>query len=361
MNKRRNAIQAALSTKKEKKLAAIPSMPSGDIDISVEAKIDADVNFSRLKDSLEKAGLTFSEFLKQQSGITLSKPERQVTTPSGETYTVATTHLLYNQLKELCDVDADNVRDASEREEAALSDIIDEIGMGLQLMPIIAYVNPNGRYSIMEGSRRLSAALIRRVGLDVDIFDRKPSEETIRWVVEVSDKKKGFSYYEKGKLYNNLMESHGWTQSELEKNRGYTQQDISLSLAFSNTPKKLIDILPVKTLPQAYVQKFNTATKNILERNLLEESIDKLKLEILGIDNLPLDKQAKVVSNKWCELARQVSSKKDKGPKPVFEAGLAKAFIRRTKSGSNISLHSIPKELEEEVINAIREVLEPHK
>ena len=357
MNKRRNAVQAALARKSDNKEISFPSMPSGNIDSVSEAKIDAELNYSKLTDSLHKAGISFGDFLKEQSGIVLLKPERKITTPSGEVYTVATSHLTYDQLRELCVIDKDNVRDESERTEDALGDIIDEIGMGLQLMPIIAYIDSDGKNSIMEGSRRISAALIRKVGLDVDIFDRKPSEETIRWVVETSDKKKGFSYFEKGKLYSKLMESHNWSQADLERERGYTQQDISLSLAFFKAPTHLLVLLPTKTLPQSYVLKFNTATKRLSERGAIEEAINELKTKTLGIESLPIDKQSKKITDFWHGIAQSLNSKKTKSTAPAFVHGDSKAFIKRTKKGSNITLQHVPKELEEDVLSAIKKVL----
>lgn len=361
MSKRREAIQAALASKKAAKTTTVPSMPSGDLDVASEAKIDAELNYSRLSDSLDKAGISFSDFLQEQSGITLSKPERRLTTPSGEIYTVATSHMSYEQLKALCVIDSDNVRDASERIEEALSDIIDEIGMGLQLMPIIAYIDRNGKHSIMEGSRRFASALHRKVGLTVDIFDRKPNEETIRWVVETSDRKKGFSYFEKGKLYTKLMETHAWTQAELERERGYTQQDISLSTAYYSSPPPLLELLPVKTLPQAYVLKLNSATKVVLNRNVLNETIEELKGALLGIETLSLDKQSKVVVDKWHELAKKLNARKSKSVKPVFESGETKAFVKRTKKGSHITLQGLPRELEKDVLDAIEKVMSAQK
>ena len=209
----------------------------------------------------------------------------------------------------------------------------------------------------MEGSRRISAALIRKVGLDVDIFDRKPSEETIRWVVETSDKKKGFSYFEKGKLYSKLMETHDWSQADLERERGYTQQDISLSLAFYNAPSQLLKLLPTKTLPQSYVLKFNTATKRLLEKGSVEDAIGELKMKLLGIESLSKDKQSKKIAELWHEIAQDINSSKKKSTAPAFVYGESKAFIKRTKKGSNISLQHVPKELEGKVLSAIKKAL----
>ncbi|KEY90954.1 hypothetical protein CF67_29001 (plasmid) [Candidatus Photodesmus blepharus] len=355
MNKRKHAIQATLAKRHNTKSLFTPSMPSGDIDHISEAKIDSELNYLKLTDSLSKAGISFANFLKEKSGILLSKPIRTITTPSGEIYTVATSHLTYKQLKELCVIDNDNVRDESELTENALVDIIDEIGMGFQLMPIIAYIDANHKKSVMEGSRRMTAALIRKVGLDVDIFDRKPSEETIRWVVETSNKKKGFSYFEKGKLYSKLMETHAWTQADLKRERRYTQQDISLSLSFFSAPAQLLRLLPSKAVPQSYVLKFNTATKRILEKEVFDEALHELKEQILGLEVLPIDIQAKKIVDIWHERAQKIN-KRTKSSDPIFKYGESKVFIKRTRKGSNISLQHIPKALEQDMLSAIENV-----
>ena len=358
-NPKRQAMMAALGKpeKTQKVVIPQPEKAIGDIDAKVEAEIDSGLNFHKLQRSLEEAGMTLQEFLAKQSGIKLSKPERKVTTPYGDTYTVASTHLSYEQLKDLCLIDDDNVRDKSERTEEALSDIIDEIGMGFQLLPIITYIDDNGKHPIMEGSRRFACAMIRKVGLDVDIYSPKPDATAIRWIVEASDRKKSFSYFEKGELYSKLMDTHGWSKADLERERGYDQTNISLSVGFFTAPKSILDLLPSKALPQTFVRKFNSATTKVLEKKLLDDAVSQVKARTLGIETLSSINQAKKVVDVWKEVADGITSSKVKGKQPEFQHGQAKAFVTRTKNGSNIKVDAVPKELEEQVLAAIKDVL----
>ncbi|NGZ66601.1 ParB N-terminal domain-containing protein [Vibrio aestuarianus subsp. cardii] len=355
---KRALVQAALArTNSSTTQVAAPTKAMGQLDERTEGKIDADKNLHQLKQSLAKANVELNDYLTEQLGIKLSKPTRTLTTPSGEQYTVASTHLTYEQLVELCVIDEDNVRDESERTEEALSDIIEEIGMGFQLMPIIAYINDEGKNSIIEGSRRTAAAIIRKTGLDVDILDRKPGESTIRWMVAASDKKKSFSYYEKGELYCKLMQTHKWSKADLERERGYNQADISVSVGFYSAPKEILSLLPVKSIPQTYVKKFNRATSLILEKNALSEAITMLQERTLGIEVLPSIAQAKRIVDVWNEVSENLSSIKAKTKKPEFSYGEAKAYVTRTKKGANIKIDAVPKALEQEVLAAIEKVL----
>lgn len=359
-NAQRELLKAAMANQKtptDTLPIAAPMKAMGALNEKTEGKIDADKHLHQLKQSLIKADIQFDDYINQTLGTQLSKPIRTLTTPSGEQYTVASAHLTYEQLVELCVIDEDNVRDESERTEEALVDIIDEIGMGFQLMPIIAYVNSDGKNSIVEGSRRTAAAIIRRTGLDVEILDRKPSESTVQWMVAASDKRKSFSYYEKGELYSKLMKSHGWSKAELERERGYDQADISLSVGFFSAPQEILSCLPIKSLPQTYVQKFNRATNIILDKNALSEAMVQLKDKTLGIESLPLLKRSKHIVDVWKEVSEQLSSTKAKGKKAAFNYGEVNAYVTRTKKGSNIKIDAVPKDLEQEVLAAIERVL----
>ncbi|MFM2666585.1 hypothetical protein AAFX24_17275 [Vibrio mediterranei] len=356
---RKDAIRAAMQKQATKKSGpqSVPSMPAGDIDKKSEAKIDAELNLSRLRDNLEVVGLSFGDFLSQHANIVLSKPERQITAPSGETYTVATTHLSYEKLKEQCVIDDDNVRDASEHTEEALSDIIDEIGMGLQLMPIIAYIDEKGKTSIMEGGRRFSSAMLRKVGLDVDYFDRKPSEATVRWVVETSDKKKNFSYYDKGKLYSKLMATHGWSKADLVRERKYQQADVSDSVNFSKAPQELLDVLPSKSLPQSFVKKFNAAATTISDKKSVNEAIEFLVRKQSEKGSGTSIENSKRVVTLLVEFASTLQGTAKKTVKPIFSIGETSAFVKRSKKGSNINFNNVPRELEELVLKTVENLV----
>ena len=123
----------------------------------------------------------------------------------------------------------------------------------------------------------------------------------------------------------------------------------------------MLELLPVKTLPQAYVLKLNSATKAVLNKNLLNETIEDLKEATLDIETVSLDKQSKMVVDKWHELAKKLSAKKTKSVTPVFESGETKAFVKRTKKGSHITLQGLPRDLEKDVLEAIEKLVNGSK
>lgn len=318
-----------------------------------DAKIESQLQLSKLNKSLNILGISLTDFLSNE-GVSISKPERTVKTPFGD-YQVATTHLTYEQLKELCVIDPDNIRDAAERTEEALKDIIDEIGAGLQTTPIVAYVDSAGKTSIAEGSRRYDSALLRKVGLDVDYYSPMPTVEVVRWLVEVSDKKSKFSYYDKGKLFLNLMDTHNWTQAELSKQRNYTAQDISRSVKFFSAPDYLLELLPTKRLTKAAVEKFNTLTTIIESRNLKDRVLDELSELSLKDTNSPKDNALLVI--KYLEsLAKGKPSKTSVAPTLVF--GQSEVFLSRTNVGVNLNLKKIPKDKEQQILDAIQSILD---
>lgn len=359
-SKRKTALQALLSQNKSKQssgtnvVPSTPKMPAGDIDAADSAKMDAQVNFSRLRENLQTAGISFADFLTEHSGITLSKPERTLKTPAGEVYTVASSHYSFEQLESLCVIDPDNVRPDEDREESALSDIIDEIGMGFQLFPIIAYIDEHGKTSVLEGSRRLSCALIRKSGLDVDIYDKKPTEACRRWIIETSDRKKGFSYFDKGNLYKKLMETHNWSKAELARERGYNKADISDSVNFSSAPVEFLNLLPTKSIPQSYVKKFNSAVSEIVEKERVSEAVGAMSDVVCTSSDDAIN-----VAKRLVDELKQFSSsaKKTQKTKPVFKYGATEAHVKRTKKGSTIRFDHIPKDKEEAVLLAVEGLL----
>ncbi|WP_390240622.1 hypothetical protein [Vibrio sp. R78045] len=316
-----------------------------------DARIESRLQFSYLQDNLSLIGMSLTDFLNNE-GVLLNKPERTVKTPFGD-YQVVTTHLSYEQLKDMCVIDPDNVRDPAERTEEALFDIIDEIGSGLQITPILAYIDSKGKTSIPEGSRRYEAALLRKVGLDVDYFNPKPSSETIKWLVEASDKKVNFSYYDKGRLFQSLMTTHNWKQAELVRERKYTKQDVNRCVRFYNSPKELLTLLPSKRLPKASVDTFVSVAKELKTKNM----VDDFKVAVTCLEfskNQSSEDKSKAIVNLMREFVKGNTRKKDE-PTHIF--GNSKLYVSRSKSGANLNIKSIPQDKEEAVLTAIEQVL----
>ncbi len=349
--------QGTVSQEKQLKVTVTPPSRFNDaVSEKEDALINGQLYLSKLNKTLGALDMPLDDFLTQQ-GVQLSKPKRTVKTPYGD-YSVATSYLSYEQLKQHCVIDPDNVRDESERTEAALQDIIDEIGAGLQTTPIVAYIDNNGRSSIAEGSRRYQCAMLRHVGLDVDYFSPKPTPEVVKWLVEASDKKVKFSYYDKGKLFTSLMKQHNWTQAELSRQRQYSKQEIFRCCRFFDAPKMLLNKLPTKNLTQTLVDKFISTVSKLEDAGMVDEAVEYLS-SIQYKEGATAKEQAKVVVNKVEEFSKQfVQGKKQTDRnKPTFTFGDSELYISRSKVGSNLNLKKIPRDKEDTIIEAIQAIL----
>ncbi|GAK86649.1 hypothetical protein JCM19238_4253 [Vibrio ponticus] len=189
-----------------------PADPAGITDQSTQAKLTVQLRTKQLQEALHDAGMAMDDAL-SLLGISGSKPIKiniPVINEVGDTvieeYKVVTTYLDYETLKDKCKIDPSNTRGDDERTEDALSDIIDEIGIGFQVLPIIAYIDDDGLITIEEGSRRHASAMFRKVGLRAEIFDRKPSKEAILRTIESSNKRVTFTDLSLGEIYDKLIE-----------------------------------------------------------------------------------------------------------------------------------------------------------
>ncbi|MFL7013582.1 ParB N-terminal domain-containing protein [Enterovibrio norvegicus] len=340
-----------------------PDMPVNGISHTSSAKMDAELNYSKLQKSLEEAGVTLSTFLTESAGLKLNKPVRVITSPSGEKHEVVSTYLSYEELLEKCVIDPENVRDESERTEEALSDIIDDIGAGFQLMPIIAYINDEGKISIAEGSRRTSAAILRKVGLDCEIFDHKPTQETIQWVVDASDRKKKFSDHDLGKLYATLMQKKSWSAKDLSANRNVAESSISRRVNLFRTDPELKALLPILATTQAQTIEFLAATKFIESKKLVQAAVDFVEEQVSPIDceNLEEHKVAVIAAlTKYVKVAtkEKVKSSATSTPKVrLYEAGQSSIVWEKGSRTSKLNLQRLPQEFQEEIIEAVKQVI----
>lgn len=340
----------------ESRTPKAPTLPDGELDKAVNAGIQARLSFSKLRDFLSIAGVSLEEFLKKEfHGLSVMKSQRVIKTPRGNEYTAVFTHLSYEELKDNTVIDEDNVRDESERTEEALADLIDEIGNGFQLQAAIAYINEDGNISFVEGSRRRAAALFGKAGLDVEIFDCKPDPSDVLWMVEASDRRRDFSYYDRGRLYSKLLVAHKCTQADLCKKNGYTTTDMSRSIQFFKYVTADMQVyLSVKDCSAREVDELNKLLKEVHEKAVIEEFVAHLA------KNKPNENKA------FIKLATQFVDKlNSRRVKPksesvvLFESEKSKVeFVKPSASKFKIEFKKISKEDEEQISKMIQDYFE---
>lgn len=338
-----------------------PSDPAGITDQTKQAKLTVQLRAKQLQEALNDAGMAMDDAL-NLLGVSGSKPIEiniPVINDAGETvierYETVTTYLDYETLKDKCKIDPANTRGPDERTEEALADIIDEIGIGFQVLPIIAYIDDDGLISIEEGSRRHASAMFRKVGLRAEIFDRKPSKEAILRTVESSNKRVTFTDLSLGEIYDKLIEQWGCTAKEFAERKGISEQMVSLRLNFYRAPQELKALLATTstTTTQRESAAFVTSTRFITEHNLTEEAVKFVSIKISETEGSPesLKKATIEALKNFVDEKKRKTVARDNKPREevLYEKGTSKVKWSQTKGVSKINLQRLPVEWQDEI------------
>lgn len=362
MNKRLAAMKRdkqALKTS-ENSSQRQPKVPIGEVNQADEAGINASLRLTQLKKEVSKLDVDLTTYLVNEAGIAVDRPARTLRFPNGEAHTFVSSHLNVDQLKE-CVIDDDNVRDCSERTEEALSDIIDDIGEGYQLTPVVAYVNDAGAIAIVDGSRRKAAAILRNIGLDFDIFKDKPSPDVIQWYVEASDKKKKFSEHDTGRLYHQIMQRNDWTLKQLAEAKKVDEGLASTRVNMYRAPDALKGLLASRDTTQAEAKQFVAAANKLKAMKRVDEAIERVTHELAGEEFESAKAHNKAVIallNVVAKREEKKEAKKKPEPQKLYTSGKASVVYQPGERNSTLKLTRLPRDLETEVIELIKERLE---
>lgn len=337
-----------------------PGVPSGEVSQADEAGINASLRLTQLKKEVSKLDIDLTTYLVNEAGIAVDSPARTLRFPNGETHTFVSSHLNVDQL-EKCVIDDDNVRDESERTEQALSDIIDDIGEGYQLTPVVAYVNDTGDIVIVDGSRRMASAILRNIGLDFDIFKDKPSPDVIRWYVEASDKKKKFSEHDTGRLYHQIMQRNDWTLKQLAEAKKVDEGLASTRVNMYRAPDALKSLLASRDTTQAEAKQFVAAVNTLKAMKRVDEAVERVTHEIAGEEFESAKAHNKAVIallNVVAKREEKKAAKKKAEPQKLYTAGKSSVVYQPGDRNSTLKLARLPSELEKEIVELIKERLE---
>ncbi|MEI8659327.1 hypothetical protein [Vibrio sp. Hal054] len=334
-----------------------PSMPTGVDTDSGAALLRAKGFGNKLAEQVARSGLDMVDFLTMHMGISLptgGSSSRTIKTPSGNQYVVVCTDLSHEELKTKCVVDKENVRHESERTREALEWLIDEISNEHQAQPALAYIDDDDKISFVDGSLRLTAAIFGGAGLKVDILDSKPTDEDIQWLVGTSDKKKVFSYYDKGKLYSNIMSNRGWSQAELCRHRKYSTSDVSRAVKFyRDTPESIKSLLLLKDCSSSNVDTINSTVSVIASYKKVDEFVEALDSSAVG-DNVSVITELKSFAANLKNPKSRV--KQQSKPVPVYQNGKINIeMVSVTKNKARFELSHVPEEERASIMNLINE------
>lgn len=337
-----------------------PNDPASIVDEQQKAKVQVQLRASQLKDALESTNLTLTQAL-EDIGIEINTPVRTIKTPvkldgetTTETYQVTTRYFSYEELVEHFIIDPENPRPEDERTEEALTDIIDEIGAGQQLVPIICYRNENNKIVILEGSRRHACAIIRRTGLWCELFNEKPSEAAALWAIEASDKKAAFTDLSLGSLYESLITKLGCTAKEFAEIKKINPATVSMRLNFHRAPVELKALLPSTKTTQRESQAFVNAARFITEFDLVNAASDYVTraLKERNFGNVDAEKVAVISAlTRFVAEKKRESTSESKQPlkQKLYEKGNRTITWNKNGRSCSVNMSRLPVEWENEL------------
>lgn len=142
----------------------------------------------------------------------------------------------------LIDVSEENERIQEFLDEISLRDILPSIQKHGQQKPGTVRRKPNGRYELIEGSRRLAA--VKLAGLDYLALVGDVPDADVREVAQIENKHLDVSPYEKAKAYERQIargEYENWTQLGIAK--GISSSHISRYRACAELDEIFVKIL----------------------------------------------------------------------------------------------------------------------
>lgn len=378
MNKRRVAVQAALANaaNSTSKSTSIPSMPSGDLDSIEEAKIDADLNFSKLTDSLSKAGISFRDYLSAQgSEFSVSITETKnggiaIKLPGDKEETIFEMAVFETNEEIEQNTYVDELE--NDREQQSITELLEIrtlISAFGQIIPAVGVKkSATGKISVIDGSRRRAGCLESEKPFKVLYAEKELSREQIDALKEIFSSQKELSFYEICRAYwigyNDFMkkelEENGKPSSaaQYHKLKGISESKGHRMLTFGEIEPFVIGVFPdKKALTQSiFINHLGPFVKSVVgvlgQESAASECLNLLSHEISKFDELdehemPDDYHAQAITNahntfnqsNGTPSSSPVQSQKNK-PEPKYLLGKKgdKNFLHAVDNGKSIKV-----------------------
>lgn len=210
----------------------------------------------------------------------------------------------------LIDVSKENERIQEFLDEVSLQDILPSIAINGQQKP--GTVRPkNGRYELIEGSRRLAA--VKLAGHDYLALVGDVPNEDVRELSVIENKHKDVSYYEKAKAYERQIsngEHKNWKQLGIAK--GISTSHIARYKACAELDEIFVKVLSSPSdMPIIYGE---TITKYIKkDRDAVYLEAERLLKERNGSNSAT---GRSISTDEIIKAFKQVTFKKEDGPTP---------------------------------------------
>lgn len=304
----------------------------------------------------------------QASIVDVSGGERSqvFTLKTGRKVTFTLLRVPASEVSETTFVDQEtNGRDQLALTKESLKPIIKTIKFQ-QFFPCIG-VQQGERIEILDGSRRRASVIQVHAGLDVMVTDDHLSPDEARQLAKDIQTAKEHNLREIGLRLQSLKQS-GLSQKEIAELEGMSQPKVTRALQAAAVPQELISLFPVQSeLSFSDYKTLLEISDNLTEREItlqqLVESISEQLDRLIDDVQLPDDEQKASVLRLILKSSQLLISAPPKD-KPVISSLWSfeekDKFARKRIKGRTLTyeFNRMPKELQDELDQAINEVLE---
>ncbi|MCL1127771.1 ParB family protein [Shewanella surugensis] len=290
---------------------------------------------------------------------------------SGKKVEFTLENIPYEKLESTLFVDMENNgRDQSALTEASLKPITDTI-ITHQYFPAIGR-KVGDKIEILDGSRRLGAAKIARVGLDVLVPDEDIEAPDARHLTKTIQTAKEHSLRELGLWLIVEKNKKGLDQKQLAKKEGMSAAKVSRAIQCASVPSEMLSAFPIQSDLTYPDFKNLLDMSSFIDKENLELSVlsDKVKDDIKEADEVNKDDIKDYIIACYNKTFRILKKEHDDklggaGPKDVvieklweFEGKNSFARKKTKKRGFSYEFGHIPRELQKKLDEAIKKTLE---
>lgn len=175
----------------------------------------------------------------------------------------------FNQIENQTTIHPLNIRNQNNLTPASLRDILPSIQQGGVHTEGFA-IEKNGKYSILESSRRRMACMLSKQDLPLYVFNADQiSDEDLKEFIASTFTQKKLSYRELGYNYPTLMKQNNWSARELADHLNLGRETIRKHLVAANINQNIIDIFPdPEGIPNSFYSKLAKVEKYLNENNV---------------------------------------------------------------------------------------------
>lgn len=216
---------------------------------------------------------------------------KELTFKSGAKVTATRIVIKANEIEEKTVIHHLNIRNQTSLTAESLRDILPSISKSGVHTEGFA-IEENGKFSIIESSRRRMACILSNQDLPLYVFKaNKISDNDLTAFIESTFTQKKLSYREIGATYPLLMAKNNWTAIQLAEELGIGRETCRKRLVAASINQNLIDVFPdPEGIPNAFYSKLAKVDKYLkisdISVSKFIKDLNVSDMEISGIDEI---------------------------------------------------------------------------